>query len=107
MGKKTKLQSDADLGDSVRQARREMWVMLAAWLAFFLWVSIICATMSGDKAEDGTVPTFLGMPRWACIGIALPWLAANVFIWWFSFHFMEDTPLEELDAEDPSPETHA
>jgi hypothetical protein len=107
MAKRQTNQSDADLGDSVRQARREMWVMLAAWLAFFLWVTIACAALSGDKADDGTVPTFLGMPRWACIGIALPWLAANVFIWWFSFHFMKDTPLEELDAADSTPDSQA
>ncbi|MCB1237384.1 MAG: DUF997 family protein [Verrucomicrobiae bacterium] len=84
---------DEDLGASYRQSRREMWVMLAVWAAFFLFVTGVCQALSGERTPDGAVPTLFGMPRWVAIGIALPWIAANVLIHRFCFHFMRDTPL--------------
>ena len=82
-----------ELGASFRQSRKEMWVMLCAWAVFFLFVTAICGSMGAAKSADGTVPTLFGMPRWVAIGIAFPWLAANVLTYWFSFHFMRDTHL--------------
>ena len=91
------------LGASFRQARREMWVMLGAWIVFFLWVTLTCSRLAFLEPEaDGTIPTLLGLPRWVAIGIAIPWLAANVFIIWFALGFMKDTPLpaDEPQSED-------
>lgn len=91
------------LGDSYRQARREMWVMLGAWAAFFLLVTTVCALTAyrpgGDAAQP--VPLLLGMPRWVALGVAVPWLAANGFIVWFALRFMKDTPLPSDNADSP------
>ncbi len=90
------------LGRSFRQARKEMWVMLGAWIVFFLWVTISCArTAFAEPGEHGEITTFLGMPSWVATGIAIPWVAANLFIIWFALGFMKDTP---LPADEPDPE---
>ncbi|MCB1086577.1 MAG: DUF997 family protein [Verrucomicrobiae bacterium] len=88
-------QSPEELAASYRQSRKEMWVMLAAWAVFFLFVTAVCASLGGSRETDGSIPTLMGFPRWVCLGIAIPWVAANVFIYWFSFHFMKDTPLDD------------
>lgn len=88
------------LGRSFRQARKEMWVMLAAWVVFFLWVTLSCAqTAFSGPDESGQIATLFGMPRWVATGIAIPWLAANVFIIWFALGFMKDTPLPADEPE--------
>ena len=86
-----------ELDASYRQSRKEMWVMLGAWAFFFLFVTIVCSVSGAGRTQSGEVPTLFGMPRWVCLGIVAPWLIANVFIYWFSFHFMQDTPLEDED----------
>lgn len=93
--------SAAELGESFRQTRREMIVMLGAWLTFFVWTGVCGALLS--RFEPGEeVATLFGFPRWAFIGIVIPWLLANVFIFWFAGCFMKDTNLgpgsEESDA---------
>ena len=39
----------------------------------------------------------LGFPSWVFWGIALPWLAANLFTFWFCLFRMKDDPLEEVN----------
>lgn len=90
------------LGESFRQARKEMFVIIGAWAFFLLWTAGVCAWSSG--LEPGKpVPTLFGMPRWAVLGVILPWLAACVFTAWFSMVFMQDTDLNP-DGEDGGPE---
>ncbi|MFT5465016.1 MAG: hypothetical protein ACI8UO_000102 [Verrucomicrobiales bacterium] len=90
-----------ELGESFRQTRREMFVMLGGWLVFFLWTGICGWLFSQFKAGE-EVPLLFGMPKWAFIGVVLPWIAANVFIFWFAGRFMKDTNLgpgsEEQDV---------
>lgn len=99
-----------DLADSFRQSRREMAVMLGTWLAFFLWTGIACTLLAYWEPGEPVARLF-GMPRWAFVGVALPWLAANGFIAWFALRFMKDTDLDpgksgaEPDTSEPdSPE---
>ena len=88
------------LGRSFRQARKEMWVMLAAWIVFFLWVTLSCArTAFAGPDETGQIATLFGMPRWVATGIAIPWVAANAFIIWFALGYMKDTPLPADEPE--------
>ncbi|MCB1063259.1 MAG: DUF997 family protein [Verrucomicrobiae bacterium] len=95
------------LGDSFRQARREMWVMVAAWIVFFTWVTVACARSAYVIPEGGMseIPTILGMPSWVVLGIGLPWVVANLFIAWFALGFMKDTPLP--DNAEPEASTEA
>lgn len=81
------------LGDSFRQSRREMWVMLGAWAVFFAWTIGYCSMNGFADPNGGEVPLLLGVPRWVMIGIVLPWGLANVFTIWFAGFFMKDTNL--------------
>ena len=101
MEKDEDLGADESLGDSFRQARREMWIMLAAWVFFFLWVMLTCSRLAfadPDAPEGRTIPTLFGMPKWVALGIAIPWIASNGFIIWFALGFMKDTALPEHDS---------
>ncbi len=86
-----------DLGASFRQSRREMWVILAAWTAFLLWSGITCAALTPEPGDP--VPTLLGVPRWAALGVMLPWICAIGFIFWFAGCFMQDTDLGTGDGD--------
>lgn len=93
--------SPEELGESFRQSRREMFVMLGAWFVFLIWTGVCGATLS--RFEPGEeVPVFMGIPRWALIGIVTPWLVANVFIVWFASCFMKDTNLGPEEGEHES-----
>lgn len=71
--------------------------MVAAWTVFFIWTGGCGALLS--RFEPGEeVPVLFGFPRWAFIGIVLPWLTANVFIIWFASCFMKDTHLGPEDG---------
>ena len=84
---------DADeLGASFRQSRREMFVMLSAWIVFVTWTGTTCALLSRFDPEQPAEILF-GMPKWALLGIAAPWIASNIFIFWFALCFMKDTKL--------------
>lgn len=93
------------LGRSFRQSRLEMWLMLGAWVVFFVVVTGICGTLAFQPVvnEEGLIPgaTLWGMPRWVVLGIAIPWLAGNAFIIWFALGFMKDTPLANETADSP------
>ncbi len=81
--------------------------MVGAWVVFFSWVTIACATSAFERPApgDSAIPTILGIPRWVALGIGLPWLSANLFIAWFALRFMKDTPLPADGAPDsPDPE---
>ncbi len=80
------------LGQSFRQARRELRLQLCAWTAFAIWVVAVSGWMA-PAAESAEVPTALGMPSWVVWGVALPWLTAFCFTVWFATFFMKDTEL--------------
>jgi len=81
------------LGDSFRQSRREMFVIVGAWLVFLIWTGLVCAFGSGLDPDE-PVKTLLGMPRWVFLGVVLPWIAACCFTLWFSMFYMKDTDLD-------------
>jgi hypothetical protein len=89
----TASEESKQLGDSFRQSRKEMWGMLAAWAVFFAWSIGYCWAYGFADPNAAEVPLLFGVPRWVMIGIALPWLVANVFTIWFAGWFMQDTSL--------------
>jgi Protein of unknown function (DUF997) len=86
-------------------ARRELVVSLLAFLIFGIWV-IGFSWIAGRRQETDpdSIPTILGMPTWVFWGVALPWVVANVFTFWFCFRYMTDHPLEIVEDE-VDPET--
>ena len=67
--------------------------MLAAWAVFFAWTIGYCSAHGFASPDGGEVPILFGIPRWVLLGIALPWIVANVFTIWFAARFMKDTDL--------------
>ena len=83
----------------VLHARRETLAILAAFVVCMVW-SIGCCYSFGYSAPDGgPVAKVLGMPSWVFWGVAVPWLAADLFAVWFCFFFMVDDPLGEAQDE--------
>lgn len=81
-------------------ARREMGISFLAWLMFFGWVIGYSAWRAYGPIEEGApLETVLGMPAWVFWGIAVPWVAANLFIFWFAFGCMADDPLTVVESE--------
>jgi len=87
------------LGESFRQARRELRFQLTTWALFALWVVGFCGVNAFD-AETSDVETILGMPSWVVLGIAVPWFVAFLVTVYFSGWFMQDTDLVD-DSESP------
>jgi len=84
-------------------ARREALVILAVWVACLIWSMSVYMWLGYGPAAEG-VDLWWGIPRWVVIGIALPWLAADLFAAWFCFFYMADDDLGEaregLDLEE-------
>lgn len=82
-------------------ARRELKLTLFVWLAFGIWVVGVSWWQGRAPVVDpDNIPTVLGIPSWVFWGVALPWVAANVFTFWFCFGFMAEDPLEEAAEEE-------
>lgn len=81
-------------------SRRETIVLLIAFTFFLFW-SVGVSYFSGyTDADEQNLRTVLGMPRWVFWGVAVPWMASNLFTFWFCLFYMKDDPLgEELDSE--------
>ncbi len=80
------------------RARREAWLILAAWAACLLWtVGYSGVTAYGTAA--GAAPLVLGMPAWVVWGVLAPWVAAVLFSVWFSLRFMTDEDFAEPPSE--------
>ena len=86
-------QRNRALGESFRQAGRESVVILIGWLFFLIWTGTVCVFGSGEGSGEN-VPTTLGLPRWVFFGVALPWVAACGFTFWFTMFYMKDTDLD-------------
>ena len=76
--------SDNETGyaPSFLQARRELFVILAGFTIFLIWVLLACWVL-GYETENGEIDVTLGLPSWVLLGVALPWLGASVFTFWF------------------------
>jgi len=84
--------STDSLADSFRQSKRELGLMLGAWVGFAAWTTIAGAVLGFHEAGE-SVATVFGMPRWVVVTVALPWVVANGFVIWFATRFMQDTDL--------------
>ena len=98
------------LGESFRQARRELRFQLITWGAFAAWV-VGYGAFNAYAAETANVQMTLGMPSWVMWGIAVPWFLAFVITVYFAGWFMQDTELVEdadfttatdVNSEDPA-----
>ncbi len=91
----------------VLHARRETLAILAAFIVCMVW-SIGCCYSLGYLAPDGgPVTKVLGMPSWVFWGVAVPWVAADLWAVWFCFRFMVDDPLGEVQDETLQEDGHA
>jgi len=81
------------MGKHFQQSKRELWVILGAWLAFCIWVVGYCALNAYDLDPEQISITF-GMPSWVFWGIALPWGCAAAFTVFFGMRIAKDQPLE-------------
>lgn len=78
--------------------RREAIVILAAFLVLLVW-SVGCCYMLGYSEPSemaGSVSMVLGIPSWVFWGVAVPWIAADLFTIWFCFWYMSDDDLGEV-----------
>lgn len=94
------------LGESFRQARRELRFQLTTWCVFAMWVVGVCGFTAFD-AERPDVDTLFGMPSWVLWGIALPWLIAFVVTVYFAGWYMQDTDLVDDSEPSESPQAPA
>lgn len=91
------------LGDSFRQSKRELFVMLGTWIVFVIWITSTGALLA-FRNPGAEVPTVLGMPSWVFYTVGLPWLVADVWIIWFALKFMKDTSLEAIPTPSAKPD---
>lgn len=102
----------AELDPVFRHSRREALIIFCVWLITLLWAVPFCYTNGyPDGFDPKRFTTVWGIPSWLFWGIAVPWLAADVFTTWFCFFFMADDDLGEAhegaDIEDEIAELHA
>lgn len=93
---------------TLRNARREGWIIFAAWAAATIYCSTYyalfgCASRDAPMTESDVHPIF-GMPSWFFWGIMAPWAACGLFTAWFVGFVMSEDDLgqdhvEELDEE--------
>ena len=79
---------------SLRQGRRELWLILLAWLGCAIWVISYCSTNGYDLAPE-EVSTLLGFPDWVFWRVVTPWMIANAFTFWFCLRFLKNDEDEE------------
>ena len=94
----------AELDPVFVNARREAVVILVlffvclTWSVGFYWVD----GMQTPGTAAQSTPTVWGLPRWVFWGLLCPWLAVDVFTFWFCFCYMKDDDLD--DAGSPQSE---
>lgn len=102
MDRPTKHRADASGFDPVFiHARREAIVLLIAFAVFFTWSVGVSYFLGYGLTSEEAARSVLGIPHWVFWGVAAPWLAANVFTFWFCLFYMADDPLGEALDEQP------
>ena len=74
--------NESGLSRSFLQTRRELFVILAGFTIFLIWVLLTCWIFGYERQEE-ELNTIFGLPDWVFLGVALPWLGASVFTFWF------------------------
>jgi len=91
-----------ELDPTFVNSRREACIIFCAWLVALCWCVPFCYLNGYNVADPENIPTTFGMPSWVVWGIAVPWIAADVFTVWFCFFYMKNDDLgvspEELAA---------
>ena len=75
---------------SLCQSRRELWLILLAWLGVIGY----SAAKGYDLAPE-EVSTVLGFPGWVFWGVVTPWMIANAFTFWFCLRALKNDEDEE------------
>jgi hypothetical protein len=76
----------------LRHARREGWVILAAWATALVWSHAVCY-LFGYRRPAAALGFILGIPDWVFWGVVAPWALCLAFSVWFCFRFMADDDL--------------
>jgi hypothetical protein len=91
---------DSMRDSTYRHARREMLLSVVACLIAMAWTIGWCA-FDAYREPGEPLPLLWGMPRWAVVGVLLPWGLFGVFLVWFGLWFVVD---DDLAAEDGPPQ---
>ena len=94
--------------------RREAIIILGVFVIVCVWTVSWCYLAGYNHPPGAPVVTVWGIPSWAFWGIAVPWLAADVFTILFCLGYMEDDDLDDVSADGsadgaavtPSPTDH-
>ena len=79
---------------SLCQSRRELWLILLAWLGGALG-GIGYSAANGYNLTPEEVATVLGFPGWVFWGVVAPWMTANAFTFWFCLRALKNDEDEE------------
>ena len=85
-----------------QNSRRETFWILLIWAAFALWVVGVSGWLGFGHDPDTPVKTVFGFPAWVFWGVAIPWLGANIIIFYFSIKVIKDDPRSDGAARDSS-----
>lgn len=77
-------------------ARREFRVALCVVVAVIGWTITVCAT-DGFAGAGGSPVLLFGLPRWAVLGILLPWAFMLGMNYWFGLWFVAEDDLSRDD----------
>ncbi len=78
-----------------QNSKRETFWILLIWAVFAFWVVGVSGWLGFGNDPNAPVKTILGFPAWVFWGIAVPWLGANVVIFYFATKVMKDDPLSD------------
>ena len=92
--------SQADTRDPVLvSSLREFRVIVIGFAICCLWSVSTCYFMGYYPPLDQPIAKVMGMPAWVFWGLAVPWVACDIFTLWFCFFFMTDQSLGEDEPE--------
>ncbi len=81
----------------VVHARRQALVILAAFVVCLIWSISWCCLLGYPEPDGGPAAKVLGIPSWVFWSVLVPWIAADLFAFWFCFVFMADDPLSQAE----------
>ena len=84
-------------------SRREAVVILAAFSCFLVWVLGVSWLLGYREQPFQPVSLILSLPAWVFWAVLVPWIAADLFILWFCFFYMEDDDLGESSGQGDEP----